>query len=150
MPNLSTDTATATATDKPAFVHPQADVSKAEYSGLSSYINSGRKLAAPIGNTKYGKRADATFTPRMRGCIAAIRKAYGSDQFTLRGFDNAQIAIFINSGVFCNLRNAVTLDGYIYDADKPASVKLSSRYAPDAAKPAKPAKPVNVDTSPAS
>ena len=145
MPKKPADTATAT--DKPAFVHPQADVSKAEYTGLSSYINSGRTLAAPIGNTKYGKRADATFTPRMRGCIAAIRKAYGADQFTIRGFDNAQIAIFINSGVFCNLRNAVTIDGYIFDGDKPASVKLSSRYTPDAIKPAKPAKPVSVDTS---
>lgn len=145
MPKKSAETP-ITSTEKPVFVHPQADVSKAEYSGLSSYINSGRKLAAPIGNTKYGKRADATFTPRMRGCIAAMRKAYGADQFTIRGFDNAQLAIFLNSGVLVNLRNAVTIDGYIYDSEKPASVKLSSRYAPDATKPVKPAKPDNVDT----
>ena len=147
MPKKPADTATATATEKPVFVHPQADVSRAEYAGLSSYINAGRKLAASIDCGKYGKRADATLTPRMRGCIAAMRKAYGSDQFTIRGFDNAQLAIFLNSGILVNLRNAVTINGCVCDGDKPATAKLAARYAPDATKPAKPAKPATVDTA---
>ena len=130
--DATTDTTTDATTDA-GFVHPQADVSRAEYSGLSSYINSGRVLCIKTGVQKYGKRSDATFTPRMHGCIAAMRKAYGGAQFTLRGFDNAQLAIFINSGVLVNVRNGDTgADGTITDGDKPATAKLAKRFTADA------------------
>lgn len=130
---MQNDTA-KTATENKAAERIHANVSADHYAGLSSYLNAERKTAIGLAVKKYGKREASKFTPRMHGCIAAMRAAYGTKAFRARGFDNAQIAIFINSGVLSYTGGATDESGYLRDAEQPVMLKLSPTFAKNPAK----------------
>lgn len=125
---------TKNAAENKAAERIHATVSAEHYAGLSSYLNSERKTAIGLSVKKYGKRDASKFTPRMHGCIAAMRAAYGTKSFRARGFDNAQIAIFINSGVLTYNGGATDDTGYLRDAESPVMLKLTPAFAKNPAK----------------
>lgn len=68
------------------------------YSGKSAPLTTTSKTAVPIGIAKYGARDAASLTPRMLAALTDAHRAYGDKPFPASGLDNAQAAIFINSG----------------------------------------------------
>jgi hypothetical protein len=89
--------AVAPVADKPApatNVH-RGTVSTALYSGVSEYLNANRKTNVSLAN--YAQKNIAAFSARTNGCLSAMRKAYGSKPFPVRGFDNAVISMLAGS-----------------------------------------------------
>lgn len=99
-PETANAPATTEAAEAPKFqhAHAEAGVTGQHYAGLSPYLNANRKPSVPVGNARYAYKP-AQLTPRMLGLLTAIRNAYGTKQFTQRGFDNAATACLIGAGM---------------------------------------------------
>lgn len=122
------ETETAETPSKREHYHRARGVSAAHYAGLSSYFNSDRKTAIPVGNTKYAVTL-AQLTSRGLGLHTALRNAYGDATFPARGLDNAIVARLLSakliehvSGGTFGLRDGVR---YQFDGAEPVILGLT-------------------------